>query len=113
MSKKDYTAFLQTKLAAIGLNEQEINDFVVYWLPAMNRHQNCFVHFRINDDIGGTSVLQTTPVADTVIRVFMEFSPIDPDSSPKVPQQSLPSFTRTGFTLVEWGGSEIRSGTIE
>lgn len=110
----DYVSFLQSKLAGIGLNEQEINDFIVYWLPVMNKYQNCFVHFRINDDIDGTSVLETQPKADTVIRVFMEFSGIEDLSGvSRLPEQALPAFVRCGFTLVEWGGGEIGRGNIE
>lgn len=108
VARADYISFLEQKLMHIGLNESEINDFIVYWLPEMNKFENCFVHFRINDDIDGSSVLKTKPVADTVIRVFMEFSGItDFAAGPKLPEQVLPQFARRGFTLVEWGGSEI------
>ena len=114
VKNEDYVGFLQSKLATIGLNDTEINDFIVYWLPVMGRYKNCFVHFRINDNIDGSSALETKPQADTTIRVFMEFSGLDPsDPAPKLPEQKLPSFARRGFTLVEWGGAEIGSGKIE
>ena len=114
VKSQDYVVFLQSKLAAIGLNETEINDFIVYWLPAMNNYKNCFIHFLINDNIGGSSVLMTKPVADTTIRVFMEFSGAKEFSSAtRLPEQKLPSFVRKGFTLIEWGGAEIGSGNIE
>lgn len=108
VAKADYISFLEHKLAYIGLNESEINDFVVYWLPEMNKFEHCFVHFRVNDDIDGSSVLKTKPVADTVIRVFMEFSGLDDfNAASLLPEQVLPQLTRKGFTMVEWGGSEI------
>ncbi|MBP2639642.1 MAG: hypothetical protein H6Q66_593 [Firmicutes bacterium] len=114
VKREEYVAFLQNKLAHIGLTEREINDFIVYWLPVMNNHNNCFVHFRINDNIGGSSVLETKPAAETVIRVFMEFSGLDHmNSVHRLPEQNLPAFTRKGFTLVEWGGVEIGSNKIE
>jgi len=114
VKSEEYVSFLQNKLTYIGLNEREINDFIVYWLPAMNKYSNCFVHFRINDNIGGSSVLETKPAAETTIRVFMEFSGIDNiNSVHKLPEQNLPAFTRKGFTLVEWGGAEIGSSKIE
>jgi len=114
VKSEEYVSFLQNKLAHIGLNEREINDFIVYWLPVMSKYSNCFVHFRINDNIGGSSVLETKPAAETTIRVFMEFSGIDNiNSVHKLPEQTLPAFTRKGFTLVEWGGAEIGSSKIE
>ncbi|MGE4588940.1 MAG: hypothetical protein AB7E34_05135 [Acidaminococcaceae bacterium] len=110
VAKADYISFLEHKLAYIGLNESEINDFVVYWLPEMNKFEHCFVHFRINDDIDGSSVLKTKPAADTVIRVFMEFSGLnDFNAASFLPEQVLPQLMRKGFTLVEWGGSEINT----
>ena len=114
VKKENYLSFLATKLAGIGLNEREINDFIVYWLPVMNSYENCFVHFRINDDIDGSSVLETKPQADTRIRVFMEFTGIADLNTihNKLPEQSLPAFRRTGFVLVEWGGAEIGSAKI-
>ncbi|WP_094605581.1 hypothetical protein SPSIL_012650 [Sporomusa silvacetica DSM 10669] len=114
VKNEDYVSFLQSKLASIGLNENEINDFIVYWLPVMKNHKNCFVYFRINDNIDGSSVLETKPAAETTIRVFMEFSGVDDISSiQKLPEQTLPTFVRKGFTLVEWGGAEIGNSKIE
>jgi len=114
VKSEDYISFLQNKLEFIGLNENEINDFIVYWLPMMSHYNNCFVHFRINDNIDGSSVLITKPEAETKIRVFMEFSGIDNiNIAPKLPEQPLPTFIRKGLTLVEWGGAEIGNSKIE
>ena len=114
VQRPEYAAFLESKLRIIGLNSDEINDFIVYWLPIMNRYASSFVHFRLNDDIGGSSILTTEPRADTTIRLFMEFCGLDDVSSPpKVPEQALPSFARKGFTLVEWGGAEIGQDKFE
>lgn len=108
VKKEDYAAFLQEKLRQIGLNGREINDFIVYWLPEMNKYQNCFVHFRINDNIDGSSILTVNPQPQTMIRVFMEFYGFDVwDDRPRMPEQKLPSILRQGFTLVEWGGSKL------
>ncbi|WP_050769650.1 hypothetical protein [Thermosinus carboxydivorans] len=108
VKKENYAAFLRDKLQQIGLNEREINDFIVYWLPEMNKYQNCFVHFRINDNIDGSSVLAVKPKPQTMIRVFMEYYGFDAwDDRPRLPEQVLPSIPRQGFTLVEWGGSRL------
>lgn len=106
IKKRDYIQFLLEKLTHIGLNETEINDFTVYWLPELNSYDEVFIHFRINDDIGNSSKLTVTPQPDTIIRVFMEFKEWD-NLSDKLPEQKLPSFKRKKFTLLEWGGGEI------
>jgi len=114
VKNEDYVSFLQSKLAIIGLNENEINDFIVYWLPIMSNYKNCFIHFSINDNIDGSSVLKTQPEAETTIRVFMEFSGADNiNNTQNLPEQKLTALKRKGFTLVEWGGAEIGKGKIE
>jgi len=114
VKKDDLIDFLQTKLAIIGLNNTEINDFVVYWLPILNKNKYNFIHFRINDNIDNISFLNVKPKPDTEIRVFMEFKGItELNEKVKIPEQNLKSIVRKGFTLVEWGGANIDSKIIE
>lgn len=49
--------------------------------------------------------LTVSPAPDTVIRVFMTWMPLD--EPVEIPPQELDAPERTGFTLVEWGGSKI------
>jgi hypothetical protein len=42
----------------------------------------------------------------------MEFEKYN-QGNKKLPEQKLPSFQRKGFTMVEWGGSNIGSDKIE
>ncbi|MDR0804381.1 MAG: hypothetical protein LBN42_01175 [Oscillospiraceae bacterium] len=46
--------------------------------------------------------LEVTPTPDTQIRVFMAYRPLT-EAIDTIPQV-LPSYERSGFTLVEWGG---------
>ena len=110
--KKDYVKFLQEKLSILALNNTEMNDFIVYWLPEMNKYEKVFVHFWINDNIDNSSILDANPKPDTSIRIFMEFKEYD-NSENKLPEQVLPILKREGFTFVEWGGSKINSEKIK
>ncbi|MDP9955610.1 hypothetical protein J2X97_001247 [Epilithonimonas hungarica] len=112
IEKNNYAKFLQEKLSYIGLNETEINDFVVYWLPQLNRYEKVFVHFRINDNIDNTSFLNISPKPDTLIRVFIEFKETN-NNEEMLPPQILPNFERKKFVVVEWGGSRIKTNKIE
>jgi hypothetical protein len=115
VKNEDYISFLESKLKQIGLNETEINDFIVYWLPEMNKYKFCQVRFNINDDIYRTAQINTTPNFDSQIRVFMEFKGFNSDITEATPlmAQSIPTINRIGFTLVEWGGSIIESDIIK
>ncbi|MBO7514786.1 MAG: hypothetical protein J6T47_04120 [Lachnospiraceae bacterium] len=46
------------------------------------------------------------PSPDTLIRVFMAW--YGSDNYVEIPEQKLSAPIRSGFTVVEWGGSEIR-----
>ena len=46
------------------------------------------------------------PAPHTIIRVFMEYKPLD--NKIDIKEQELVSPNREGFTVVEWGGSLIK-----
>ena len=52
------------------------------------------------------AVLTVTPEPDGLLRVFMVWKPLE--SPVELPAQNLPVFSRSGFTVVEWGGAEVR-----
>lgn len=53
-----------------------------------------------------TARLTVTPQPDTMLRVFMAFQPLD--RPVEITPQALNSTERLGFTLVEWGGTEVK-----
>ena len=102
---KDTAAFLEKMLAALGLSEKEANAFIVYWLPRMQDNPYNLITFQTTayTDAAG---LDIEPAPDTVIRVFMVWQALDAEL--EIPAQILPKATaREGFTVVEWGGTEI------
>ena len=97
-------AFLEEKLAYLGLSDTEAADFITYWLPRMQDNEYNLIAFQgraYTDAVG----LTVEPAPDTVIRVFMAWKPVDGDY--ELPEQELPHHDRSGFTLVEWGGTEL------
>lgn len=109
VTKHETISFLQEKLAFIGLNTTEINDFIVFWLPALSENESNFIHFRINDNIDQSSFLTIHPKPETEIRVFMEFMSLENfDKTNIISEQILPKIERKGFTMVEWGGAEVK-----
>ena len=105
---EDTAAFLEQYLEAAGLNYSEINDFITYWLPKMESNPYNLIAFP-TESYSEIAELNVSPAPDSVIRVYMVFSPLDEEAEiPEDQQLQLPTTPeRTGFTLVEWGGSEI------
>ncbi|MDR1580003.1 MAG: hypothetical protein LBS35_06565 [Synergistaceae bacterium] len=101
----DTAIFLREKLAYIGLTPREYNEFIVYWLPLMEKNPYNLVSFQ-GDAYTKNAVLSITPEPDSVLRVFMAFKPL---SGPiNITPQALVPFVRRGFAVVEWGGSLVR-----
>lgn len=100
----DTAVFLEETLEKLGLNRREANDFIVYWLPRMEKNpwnRICFQTVQYTE----TARLDITPAPDTIIRVFMVFEALN--FPVEMPSQELTATNRTGFTVVEWGGCEI------
>lgn len=49
--------------------------------------------------------LEITPAPDTLLRVFMAFYPSE--EAVDIPAQEITPCQRQGFTVVEWGGSQV------
>lgn len=96
--------FLEDALVRLGLTRREANEFIVYWLPRMEQNEYNLISFQ-NEAYTDHARLSIQPEPDTVIRVFMAYKPLD--HYQEIPEQSLSAPERSGFTVVEWGGSEL------
>ena len=103
VSGSDTAAFLEEKLAEIGLSARERNEFIIYWLPRMQDNRYNYITFH-TDDYSAAVPLEVTPQPDSVLRVFMVYAAV-PEYFETQPQH-FGGFERNGFTLVEWGGGE-------
>jgi len=101
----DTAFFLQDKLAELGLTPKEYNEFIVYWLPKMIDNKYNLIHFATKEEYDNRVILDIKPKPDSILRVFMVFKKIDTDIN--VVPQPLQPFKRSGFSVVEWGGTEI------
>lgn len=105
VKREDTAKFLKEKLSYMGLTPKEYNEFIVYWLPIMQENEYNLVSFQM-ENYDDSAKLNITPKPDSILRVFMAFK--ETDNKTAVPQQKLEKFERKGFTVVEWGGIEVR-----
>ena len=101
----DTAAFLQSTLSRMGLLPREYNEFIVYWLPYMEQNPFNLITFQ-TEAYTENAQLTIVPKPDSMLRVFMAFRALDAWMDVEAP--ILPQFERTGFTVVEWGGCEVR-----
>lgn len=102
VAQKDVHGFLVDKLHALGLNDKETADFIEFWEPRMQGSPYYFVSFYGNKVMDELAPLTVTPKPDTVIRVLMDFVPVQ--GPVKAEEFKIYTPARTGFTVVEWGG---------
>ena len=101
----DTAAFLDDALAQLGLTRREANEFIVYWLPMMEDNAYNLITFQ-QEAYTESAKLTVTPAPDSILRVFMAWKPLEKPMD--IPAQTLLAFERRGFTVVEWGGAEIK-----
>lgn len=102
VEKDNAIEFLEEKLETLGLNDRERNEFIMYWLPILEKNEKNFVHFELTEELQAENVLIISPAPDSLLRINMTVQKVEDD--PKLPEQVLPSFERKGFAAVEWGG---------
>lgn len=110
---EDSAEFLEEKLALLGLSPREAEEFIVYWLPKLQGSEYNLIRFEDLDVIEKDMPLAfssngSVVEPDTLIRVWMSYKPLSAEV--EVPEQELvPAASRRGFTVVEWGGSEVKN----
>ena len=102
---KDTALFLEDALEKMGLTRREANEFIVYWLPLMEQNPYNIISFQ-TDMYTEAAQLEVAPTPDTMIRVFMTWQASD--RHVVLTEQELDRPNRSGFTVVEWGGTELK-----
>lgn len=105
--KNQTITFLEETLNELGLNANEKNDFIVYWGPLLMKNERNYIQFLVAEDYDLIAGVEVQPQPDNVLRVFMLYQNADllPGISPV--KQTFHPIQRSGFTFVEWGGSEM------
>jgi hypothetical protein len=104
VSRANLAKTMTEKLGEIGLSNKEIADMESYWVPEMKKKAAPYYRlaFFQAPQMNKFIPMQVTPLPQTVIRVFLDWSPL---TSPVViAPETLRHIDRKGFTLVEWGG---------
>jgi len=102
MSKNEVGTKMTQILAKLGLNEKEIKDFLEFWQPKLEVSPYVFVTFLPQKEFDKLAPLTVNPRPTTVIRVFMDYTPLE--KPVEVAPMYIKTPVRNGFTVVEWGG---------
>ncbi len=103
IARSEVESFLRQQLKSQGLIDKEINDFLEFWLPRMQAKPYYFISFYGTRMMDQLAPLTIEPKPDTIIRLLMDFTPLDQPISVKPYTLPKPP-ARQGFTVIEWGG---------
>lgn len=106
VAKSDTTQFLERALTSYGLNAREREDFITFWAPRLIVNDYNMISF-VNAEYAQAQPLKVTPTPDYTQRVFMVYKKVDQNFQ-IAKQQFAPAPPRHGFSLIEWGGQELK-----
>ena len=81
------------------------DEVMANWAGGLEGNAYNLVSFQ-NEAYTDSAALTIDPAPDTLIRVFMAWKPLS--TAVTIEEQELKPVERNGFTVVEWGGTEVR-----
>lgn len=96
-------SFLRETLAKMNFNQNEIADFVEFWLPRMQEAAYYKIGFHGTNVMNELAPLSLSVKPDHVFRILMDYEELA-SWQPSNPPVRLPRANRDGFEVMEWGG---------
>jgi hypothetical protein len=97
--------FFENILPILGMNARETQDFITYWVPRMKKNESNYVHFLLGSQCEQVATMNIIPTPESLIRVYMLWGNAEKEQGVK--GQTISPLKRKGYTVVEWGGTEI------
>lgn len=102
MTSENAIEFLEEKLTLIGLNDKERNEFIMYWIPILERNGKSLVYFELTEERDKYSSMYINLAPDSILHMAIHIKKVD--RYIPIKEQKIPKFKRNGFVAVEWGG---------
>jgi hypothetical protein len=102
ISQENLKNELDELLMKIGLNEQETDEFLDYWLNRLHNYRYYKIFPVVNRQLEDYVELEITPPAKTSLRVWLFFQGCDNPEELLSPH--IDEFVREGTTVIEWSG---------
>ena len=103
VEKDNAIEFLEKKLSYIGLSRREANEFIMYWLPVLEKNEKSLVYFELTEERESYNKLNISPKPDSMLRLVIHIKKVNQKTD--ISKQNLTKFQRKGFVAVEWGGT--------
>lgn len=113
IDKNEVTSYLEESLSQMNFSQKEKSDFITFWAPKMLQNNYIFIQFVEDESVDNIlGELEINPQPDNLKRVYMICKGFENKPSLEFEQQTFQSFDRSGFTVIEWGGTKLITDKI-
>lgn len=102
VARGDLEAFFRTNLAQTGFVQNEIDDFIEYWIPRLIEDPYFAIYPQYSEQLDRMVRLNFSQPPDNLIRLIYAVRGLADNFLQLSPPQ-IPLFSRDGFTAAEWG----------
>lgn len=99
---ENLTKFFHENLTEYGFSNEEIIDFIEYWIPILDSSIDYQIYPQHKDEISSVIKLNFSKVPDNLLRLFYVIKE-NSNKSGYLPEPKIPEFQREGFFVAEWG----------
>lgn len=101
VKQEDLKTFFKQNMQLYNFSENEINDFLEYWIPLMNKSEYYNIYPQTKEIIEKTNILKISIKSDYLFRLF--YSIEESKRFNKIINPEIKPIIRKGFYVVEWG----------
>jgi len=98
----EHESFFSDNLSLYGFNDDEIEDFIEYWIPIFNSYEDMVVFPQVDEEIDEIIKLNVSVRPDVLKRLFYVVMK-DSNNYPEISTPEIIPTLREGFCIMEWG----------
>jgi hypothetical protein len=99
----DLETFFRKNLTEYGFIDNEINDFINYWIPKLDDSPYYNIYPQYTDKVDELVTLHISKEPKSLMRMFYVIKESPLMKATDIPAPMIPEFERNGFTVTEWG----------
>ncbi len=112
LSGSEAIGYLEMQMKKFGMTSEERADFITYWGPILQTKSNLYIYLLFNEVCDAFASLEISPKPAEIGRFYMIWAAVPDDYNPSLESQQIPKMQRDGFTVLEWGGTEVDASKI-
>ena len=97
----DLTEFFEKNLKDYSFNENEIEDFIEFWIPELINSPYYEIYPQYTEMVNQVIKLKISPYPDAKLRLHYVIK--ETEKYFELPVPEISAFDRHGFTVTEWG----------